>query len=77
MTEDKEKQEKGKKHRLVWDTASIGIYIALCIIIGLLVGRWIDGKLDTDPLFMLICFFLGLTAAGLEVWRVVKRINAE
>ncbi len=72
-----EKKNRGKKHRLLWDTTSIGIHIALCIIIGLLVGRWLDGKMDTDPLFMLIGFFLGLTAAGMQVWRVVKRINSQ
>ena len=77
MSSDKEKQKKGKRHRLIWDTASIGTYIAVCIIIGLLAGRWIDGKLDTEPLFLIIGFFFGLAAAGLEVWRVVKRLSSQ
>ncbi|MFH1438736.1 MAG: AtpZ/AtpI family protein [Pseudomonadota bacterium] len=77
MSREEEKENKGKKQRLLWDTASIGIYIALCVIIGLLGGRWIDGKLDTEPLFLFIGFFFGLAAAGIEVWRVVKRISSQ
>jgi F0F1-type ATP synthase assembly protein I len=55
------------------EAATLGIYIAVSISIGILGGMWLDGKLHTSPLFMLIGLAAGITAAGLEVWRIVKK----
>lgn len=41
----------------------IGWYFAICIVIGVVGGRWLDGRFDTAPLFALIGTFLGLAAA--------------
>ena len=41
----------------------IGWYFALCIVLGLLGGRWLDGKTDLDPLFTLVGLLFGLTLA--------------
>jgi F0F1-type ATP synthase assembly protein I len=56
-----------------WDNASVGIEVALCITAGFLGGRWLDGRLDTYPWFMIIGFAAGVTAAGRALWRTVKR----
>ena len=41
----------------------IGWYFAVCVVGGVLVGRWLDGHFDTTPLFGLIGTLVGLAAA--------------
>jgi F0F1-type ATP synthase assembly protein I len=41
----------------------IGWYFAICIVLGVLGGRWLDERFGTAPWFALIGTFLGLAAA--------------
>jgi hypothetical protein len=41
----------------------IGWYFALCVVLGILAGRWLDGRFDTAPLFALIGTLVGLAGA--------------
>lgn len=41
----------------------IGWYFAVCIVLGVLAGRWLDARIGSAPLFALIGTFLGLAAA--------------
>jgi hypothetical protein len=41
----------------------IGWYFAVCVVLGVLGGRWLDGRFGTSPLFALIGTLLGLAAA--------------
>ena len=41
----------------------IGWYFALCVVLGVLAGRWLDARADTSPLFALIGTFVGLATA--------------
>jgi len=68
---------EGKKKRAYLEAASVGIYIACCVVLGLLGGNWADGKLGTSPLFLVLGLAAGITAAGLEVRRIVKKISSE
>lgn len=43
--------------------AGIGWYFATCIILGIVVGQWVDSKTGLEPLFTLIGSFIGLAAA--------------
>jgi F0F1-type ATP synthase assembly protein I len=61
-----------KAWKTTWSSASVGIEIALCIIVGLLGGRWLDGHFGTDPWLMIVGFVAGAVAAGRALWRVVK-----
>jgi ATP synthase protein I len=40
-----------------------GWFIALAILLGVMVGIWLDNKLGTRPLFIIIGLFLGLAVA--------------
>lgn len=44
--------------------AGHGIQLALSILLCLYAGRWLDGKLGTDPLFLIVGVFVG-AAAGM------------
>jgi len=41
----------------------IGWYFALCVVGGVWLGRWLDGRFDTAPVFALVGTFLGLGLA--------------
>ena len=50
----------------------IGFYIAACILIGILAGLWLDNKVGTTPLFILLGALLGLGLALFGVYRMVR-----
>ena len=50
----------------------IGFYIAACLLFGILAGLWLDNKLHTTPLFVLLGLFFGLALAGFGFYRMVR-----
>jgi len=50
----------------------VGFYIAACILLGTFVGLWLDGKLNTKPLFMIIGLFIGLVMAVYGVYQMIR-----
>ena len=67
----------GKRWAGVFRFVGIGWYIAVCILLGALGGRWIGQQLDfssSDVIFTLLGLFLGLIVAFLGVYRMVKAI---
>ena len=51
--------------------AGIGFYIGGSIVLGLLLGLWLDGKLHTRPLLAIVGLFLGLINAIYGVYRLL------
>ena len=49
----------------------IGTYIAVCIVLGTLGGRWLDSQFDTGTLLTVIGLFLGL---GLALYGAVRQL---
>ncbi len=50
----------------------VGFFIGISIVGGTFAGLWMDGKLNTSPLFILIGLFLGLVVAVFGVYRMIK-----
>ncbi len=50
----------------------VGFYIAACILLGTFVGLWLDGKLNTKPLFMIVGLFIGLVIAVYGVYQMIR-----
>ena len=65
-----------KEMRPMLAASSIGIVFVMSIVIGVLIGVWIDGRFNTKPWFTL--FFLGIgVAAGIKnVWHFIKKSGA-
>lgn len=40
-----------------------GWFFATCIILGVFIGHWVDGRTDLEPIFTLVGIFLGLAIA--------------
>lgn len=55
----------------------IGFLIAVPLIVLALLGRMLDKKLDTSPLFLIIAIFLSITISGILVWRNVKEFEKQ
>ena len=52
----------------------IGWYIAVCIVLGVFLGLWLDSRFDTAPLLVLMGLFLGLGTAALGTYRLLTPI---
>jgi F0F1-type ATP synthase assembly protein I len=59
-----------------WQSAllvlGIGWLIAIAIIGGVLVGHWMDGKLGTSPVFLIIGILFGVAVAVYGVYATIK-----
>ena len=50
----------------------LGFTIAASIVLGLLLGLWVDGLLGTRPLFTLLLSLVGISAASYAGYRAVS-----
>jgi F0F1-type ATP synthase assembly protein I len=60
--------------------ASIGIEMGLSVVIGYLIGSWLDGRYGTEPwltLFFLLCGVAAAFRAVFRVGRAARRAMAE
>jgi len=48
-----------------------GFYIVACILGGILGGLWLDKKLNTEPIFLLVGLVLGLVVASWGVYQML------
>ena len=55
----------------------MGFYIAIAIILGIWGGHWLDGKMNTSPLWLIIGLFLGIAVAALGVYNMIKPFKDE
>ncbi len=50
------------------DLASIGMYFAAAVLIPIVIGAVLDGKLHTAPWLVLVGLFVGLVAGAAAMW---------
>jgi len=49
----------------------IGWFIALCIVLGVLGGIWLDGKTSAKPLWTILGLILGVVIAFTGAYRMI------
>jgi F0F1-type ATP synthase assembly protein I len=54
---------------------NIGWIFVVMVLMGLFGGRWIDGKMGTDPLFTLLGAFLGIAAGFYNFFKVTLKLK--
>ena len=47
----------------------LGLSLAVTLLLGLGVGYWIDGKLGTRPIFLLVGAAFGMAAVGYQLYK--------
>ncbi len=57
--------------------ASVGIEMALAVIIGFFVGYWLDERFDTSPVLSLVFLALGTVAGMRGLFRAARRALRE
>jgi ATP synthase protein I len=65
----------GKQLNASWRLASVGIEFSISVVIGLLGGRWLDGKLGSEPWLMIVGLLLGVAAGFRGLIRAAKQAN--
>lgn len=55
--------------------ASVGIEFSISTLIGLLGGRWLDGKLGTQPWLMIVGLVLGVVAGFRSLLRAARQAS--
>jgi len=64
------------KPRALYDLlklSSLGLEMGAAVVIGLLVGSWLDSHFDTTPWLMLLFLAFGFVAAGKGVARALRK----
>ena len=56
---------------------SMGLELGLCVVVGFLIGSWLDEWLDTKPWFLLVFGVSGIIAGYRSIFRLVKRVQDE
>ena len=69
------KPDMAQVYRQVGPYLSIGVEFAASILLCLFVGRWLDGRLGTYPVLMLIGALLGAAAGFYSFIRTVLRLQ--
>jgi ATP synthase protein I len=67
----------GKRFYNVLSASSVGLELGLSVVIGVVFGMWLDGKLGTAPWMMLLWLMFGLFAGFRGVLRAVRRADRE
>ncbi len=55
----------------------VGLTLSVYIIGAVFIGSFIDKKLNTAPLFLLICLIVGLAAAFFNMYRMLLKIGTK
>ena len=67
------KKETGKTIRELSYFASLGMSVALSIVIGLGIGYWLDKKFDTEPVLLLVGLAFGIAAGFSNIYRAGQK----
>lgn len=57
--------------------SSVGIELAVSVLIGLFFGRWLDGQIGTAPIMMIVFLVLGFAAGMRAIYRHVAIADRE
>ena len=66
----------GKASAFVALFSEIGFVLLVTVLVGTLAGYWLDQRLGTIPLFVLVGFAIGTTSSAIACWRLISRYLA-
>jgi F0F1-type ATP synthase assembly protein I len=56
--------------------SEIGFVLLVAVLAGVLGGYWLDQRLGTIPIFVLVGFGFGFVGGGVACWRLMARFLA-
>jgi ATP synthase protein I len=67
----------GKNSAYVALFSEIGFVLLITVLAGVLGGYWLDQRLGTVPIFVLLGFAVGTVSGGVACWRLISRFLAQ
>ena len=55
----------------------MGLEVGLSVVVGFLIGTWLDEWLETAPWFLIIFGIAGIIAGYRSMFRMVKRMQSD
>ena len=55
----------------------MGLELGLSVVVGFLIGSWLDDWLDTKPWLLLVFGVSGIIAGYRSIFRLVKKVQAD
>lgn len=66
----------GKASAYIALFSEIGFVLLITVLAGVLGGYWVDQRLGTVPIFVLVGFGIGSTGGAVACWRLIARFLA-
>ena len=57
--------------------SSMGLELGLSVVVGFLIGSWLDKWLETGPYFLLIFGIAGIIAGYRSIFRLIKKVQRD
>ena len=57
--------------------SSMGFELGLSVVVGFLIGSWLNEWLGTDPWMLLVFGTAGIVAGYRSIFRLVKRVRSD
>ena len=68
-----QKGDKGKDYRQIAILTAVPAILIAAPLAGFFLGRWIDSKAGTEPIFIIAGLVLGFAAAAVEIKDMIKK----
>lgn len=81
LAEVRARRARHEKHRKEGDASfwasvsamgTIGWSVSVPTALGVLLGRWVDGRLESAHIFMVFCMLVGLGVGCFTAWRIIS-----
>lgn len=69
--------KSGKQLKVFARLAAVGLELGISAVIGLLAGRWVDGKLGSEPIASILGVVLGVVAGFRSLIRTARAAMKE
>jgi F0F1-type ATP synthase assembly protein I len=66
-------EEKRNLLKVLATVSSMGFSVVLAIAMGVIFGRFLDGRFGTEPIFFFIFLFIGIIAAFRNIYVIIKK----
>ena len=65
----------GKQLKTYGSLGAVGIELSISTVLGLLAGQWVDGKLGTDPWFLILGLLIGVASGFRSLIREARKAS--